>query len=183
LKILLLGIGNIMFADEGVGVHLCRLLSGKYRFSAADHTIEIVDGGTLAQLLSPIIAQFDYCVIFDCVAADGGKAGDVYFFDFTDIPNGVSYQGTAHEVEMLQTLAMMDLAGDRPPTKIIGIIPAAVEGTGLTMSEEVLKGAIVMEKVLVKHLTELGVNCEVIAPEISLQEVADQFGGKNGFGV
>ncbi|MDR1911745.1 MAG: HyaD/HybD family hydrogenase maturation endopeptidase [Helicobacteraceae bacterium] len=176
MKILLLGIGNIMFSDEGVGAHLSRLLKQKYRFSSVNHTIDIADGGTLAQLLAPLIAAYDYLIIFDCVCADNGEVGDVYFFDYKDMPNGVNWQGSAHEVEMLQTLSMMDLLGDRPTTKIIGVVPQIVEGTTLTMSEAIQNSAIVMEKTAIKHLEELGFLVETIDPNITIQQVADNFG-------
>jgi hydrogenase maturation protease len=165
-----------MFSDEGIGVHLSRLLKRKYRFSSAEHTIEIVDGGTLAQLLTPIIAQFDYCLIFDCISADDADFGDVFFFDYEDMPRGVHWQGSAHEVEMLQTLAMMDMLGDRPRTKIIGIVPQVVGDTTLTMTESAKKGALVMEQTAIAHIKDLGVAVETIEPELTIQQVANEFG-------
>jgi hydrogenase maturation protease len=165
-----------MFSDEGVGAHLSRLLKRKYRFSSLEHTIDILDGGTLAQLLTPVIAQYDYCIIFDCLNADNAEVGDVFFFDYEDMPRGVNWQGSAHEAETLQTLAMMDLLGDRPPVKIIGAIPARVEGTTLKLTETMRKSAIVMERAAIKHLTELGFQIEAIEPDLTIQRVADEFG-------
>jgi hydrogenase maturation protease len=176
MRILLLGIGNIMFSDEGVGVHLCRYIQQKYHFSSTSHTLDFIDGGTLAERLIPIIVQYDYVIILDCISADGGKAGDVYFFDFDDIPSHVSWQGSAHEVEMLQTLTMMDIVGDRPKTKIIGIIPKVVEGTTLELTSEIIKGSETMEKVLIKHLKELGFEVETLDEKIDIQSTAYSFG-------
>jgi len=173
LKVLILGIGNVMFSDEGVGVHLCRLVEQKYAFSSPEHTITFVDGGTLAERLIPIIVEYDSLIVLDCVDASDGVIGDVYFFDFENVPNSISFQGSAHEVEMLQTLTMMDMVGDRPPTKIIGIIPEVVADTTLKMTPAILKGSIVMEKTLIKHLSEIGFTCKQIS-EIDIQTVADQ---------
>jgi hydrogenase maturation protease len=165
-----------MFSDEGVGAHLSRLLQRKYRFSSAEHTLKIVDGGTLAQLLTPIIAESDYAIIFDCISADDAAIGEVYFFDYEDMPRGVSWQGSAHEVEMLQTLSMMDLTGDRPRAKIIGVIPERIESTTLELSERVQKGAIIMEQTAIKHLAELGFTIETIEPNLTISQVAREFG-------
>jgi len=173
LKVLILGIGNVMFSDEGVGVHLCRLVEQKYAFSSSEHSITFVDGGTLAERLIPIIVEYDYLIVLDCVDASDGQIGDVYFFDFENVPNSISFQGSAHEVEMLQTLTMMDMVGDRPPTKIIGVIPEVVADTTLKMTPAVLKGSLVMEKTLIKHLSELGFTCNQIS-DIDIQSVADQ---------
>jgi len=172
LKVLILGIGNVMFSDEGVGVHLCRLVEKKYAFSSPEHTLTFIDGGTLAERLIPVIIEYDYLIVLDCVDANDGEIGDVYFFDFDNVPNSISFQGSVHEVEMLQTLSMIDLVGDRPPTKIVGIIPEVVNETTLKMTSAVLKGSEVMEKVLLKHLSELGFSYQKIA-DLTIQEVAD----------
>ena len=172
MKVLILGIGNVMFSDEGVGVHLCRLVEQKYAFSSPEHTITFVDGGTLAERLIPIIVEYDYLIVLDCVDANDGEIGDVYFFDFENIPNTISFQGSVHEVEMLQTLTMMDLVGDRPPTKVIGIIPEVVDDTTLELTPAVLKGSSVMESVLLKHLVELGFTYQQIS-DIDIQSVAN----------
>ncbi|MDD3462876.1 MAG: HyaD/HybD family hydrogenase maturation endopeptidase [Sulfurospirillaceae bacterium] len=172
MKVLVLGIGNVMFSDEGVGVHLCRLVEQKYAFSSEQHSLHFVDGGTLAQRLIPVIAEYDYLIVLDCVDANDGKIGDVYFFDFDNVPESISWQGSAHEIEMLQTLKMMDMVGDRPPTKIVGIIPEVVNDTTLKMTPSVIKGSEVMEKTLLKHLEELGFSC-IKMSDIGIQEVAD----------
>ena len=161
-----------MFSDEGVGVHLCRHVEQKYKFSQPEHTITFVDGGTLAERLIPVIAEYEYLVVLDCVDAHDGKIGDVYFFDFDNVPNTITWQGSVHEVEMLQTLTMMDLVGDRPPTKIVGIIPEVVDDTTLELTPAVLKGSVVMESVLLKHLVELGFTYEQMS-DIDIQSVAN----------
>ncbi len=172
MKILALGIGNVMFSDEGVGVHLCHLLEEKYEFTSKEHQLDFIDGGTLAERLIPIISSYDYLIVFDCVDANDGKIGDVYFFDFENVPESISFQGSAHEVEMLQTLTMMDMVGDRPPTKIIGIIPEVVDKTTLKMTNAVKEGSRLMEKIFLKQTNELGFTYSV-KKEIDIQDVAD----------
>jgi len=172
MRILVLGIGNIMFSDEGIGVHLCRYIEKKYDFTSTSHTLDFIDGGTLAERLIPIMAQYDYIIVLDCISAEGGEFGDVYFFDFDNIPKHISWQGSAHEVEMLQTLMMMDIVGDRPKTKIVGIIPQRVGGTTLEMTQSTIKGSIVMEKVLISHLGELGFEAKVKDEKADIQEIA-----------
>ena len=172
MKVLILGIGNVMFSDEGVGVHLCRLVEQKYAFSSDEHTITFVDGGTLAERLIPIIAEYDYVVVLDCVDTTDGEIGDVYFFDFENVPNTITWQGSVHEVEMLQTLQMMDMVGDRPPTKIIGIIPEVIEDTTLQLTDAVIKSSSIMENILLKHLSEIGFTYQQIS-DIDIQSVAN----------
>lgn len=157
MNILVLGVGNILFGDEGIGVHLSNLLKLNYEFDG-EHKVEIVDGGTLAQRLIPLITQYDFVLILDCIDANEAKVGDVYHFSFDKIPNCITWAGSAHEVEMLQTLKMIEMMGDLPPTKIIGVKPFVV-GTDPTfeISDEVLKAAKIMEQVAIDELRGLGV--------------------------
>ena len=156
MKILLLGIGNLLFGDEGIGVHFINYMGTKYQFNG-EHSIDLVDGGTLAQRLIPIIVEYDRLIIIDTINAPGVKAGEVYFFDFEAVPDVLDWQGSAHEVEMLQTLNMMDLAGDRPQTMIMGVVPTVIEAIEFSLSKGVTDAVTLMESTLIDHLKTLGV--------------------------
>ena len=169
MKILVLGIGNLLFGDEGIGVHFINYMGEKYRFEG-EHQLDIVDGGTLAQRLIPIIVEYDKLIIIDTINAPGVKAGEVYFFDFDAVPDAVDWQGSAHEVEMLQTLTMMDLVGDRPQTMIMGVVPTIIEATEFSLSEGVADAVPLMEKTLVDHLKTLGIQ-SVKKSEVDIQAI------------
>jgi len=159
MKILVLGIGNLLFGDEGIGVHFINYIGEKYQFQS-EHQIDLVDGGTLAQRLIPIIVEYDRLIVIDTINAPGVKAGEVYFFDFEAVPDAVDWQGSAHEVEMLQTLTMMDLAGDRPPTMIMGVVPTVIEMTEFSLSEGVNSAVPMMERTLLDYLKTVGIEAE-----------------------
>ncbi len=172
MKILVLGIGNILFGDEGIGVHMINYLDEKYEFKG-EHQVDLIDGGTLAQRLIPIIVEYDKVFVFDTVDVDEPNIGDVYFFNFLDVPECVHWQGSAHEVEMLQTLEMIHMMGDLPDTKIIGVVPYVIgEDTTFTITEPVLKASELMEKILINELKKLNVEIEVKNPNASLQDIA-----------
>ena len=169
MKILILGIGNLLFGDEGIGVHFINYIGEKYRFDG-ENQVDIVDGGTLAQRLIPIIVEYDHVIIIDTINAPGVKAGEVYFFDFEAVPDAVDWQGSAHEVEMLQTLNMMDLAGDRPPTMIMGVVPTVIEATEFSLSKGVADAVPLMEKTLITYLNDLGVET-IKKGEVDMQSI------------
>lgn len=171
MKILILGIGNILFGDEGIGVHLSNLLKVNYTFSG-ESSVDIVDGGTMAQHLIPLITQYQQVLILDCIDANDAKVGDVYFFDFSAVPNNITWAGSAHEVEMLQTLKMIEMLGDLPPTKILGVKPFVI-GTDPTfeLSKEILQAAKIMEAKAIEYLESLDIKaCKKSNQD--LQEVA-----------
>jgi hydrogenase maturation protease len=148
-------------------------LDEKYEFKSNEHTIDLIDGGTLAQRLIPIITDYDKVVICDCVSAVDGSIGDVFFFDFTDVPEAVTWEGSAHEVEMLQTLQMIEMAGDLPETKIVGVVPYVIgENSTFDMTDEVLQASKVMEKAVLDYLKQNGVEVVLKNPDANLQEIA-----------
>ena len=136
--------------------------------------IRFIDGGTLASFLMPTMAEFDEILLVDCIDADGAKGGEVYFFDYDAMPKQISWSGSAHEVEMLQTLQMMDLCGDLPHVKILAVVPQRIEEASFKLSSVILKSSKTMEKTALKYLSDLGFAHEKIA-DLSVQDIADRF--------
>jgi len=163
-----------MFSDEGIGVHFAKMLQRNYTFKSSEHSIEFIDGGTLANLLMYIMVEFDKILLIDCIDADDGKIGDVYFFDYEVMPKAINWSGSAHEIEMLQTLQMLDLSDDRPQTHILGVVPKRIEPMSLKLSDEMQKAVAVMEKQALKFIADLGFSYEKIA-DFSVQDIADEF--------
>ena len=136
--------------------------------------IRFIDGGTLASFLMPTMAEFDEILLVDCIDADGAEGGEVYFFDYEAMPKQISWSGSAHEVEMLQTLQMMDLCGDLPHVKILAVVPRRIEEASFKLSSVILESSKIMEKTALKHLSDLGFAHEKIA-DLSAQDIADRF--------
>ncbi|MGX3044806.1 HyaD/HybD family hydrogenase maturation endopeptidase [Helicobacter sp. T3_23-1056] len=222
MRVLVLGIGNILFGDEGIGVHLMNYLKLNYKFthplnsspldsaptksstqktslpksnlpktslpksneldssenpkhSLEKYSLEFIDGGTLAQALIPLIVEYDFVLILDTVDVRGGKIGDVYSFPFDALPKQVSWAGSAHEVEMLQTLRLTQIMGDLPKIHIVGIIPEIIgEDTTFALSSELLSKVHTMEKEAIKQLESLGFVATKIDSPLSLQDIADK---------
>lgn len=139
--------------------------------------IRFIDGGTLASFLMPTMAEFDEILLVDCIDAEGAKGGEVYFFDYDAMPKQISWSGSAHEVEMLQTLQMMDLCGDLPHVKILAVVPQRIEEASFKLSSVILESSKIMEKTALKYLSDLGFAHEKIA-DLSAQDIADRFAKK-----
>ncbi len=161
MKILILGIGNVLFGDEGIGAYLAHYIEENYTFISNEHSVDVVDGGTLAQRLIPIIIEYDLVYVIDCVDVKDAKVGDIYFFDYDKIPPYITWQGSAHEVEMLQTLQMIDMYGDRPPTKIVGVVPYVIgEDSTFEITDKMKKASMKMVKIIIDELEKLGIEAK-----------------------
>lgn len=173
MNILILGIGNILFQDEGIGAHFIHFIDEKYEFTSKKHTISIVDGGTLAQRLIPEIVKYDKVFVVDCIDANNSKPGDVYFFDFLNSPDEIDWQGSAHEVEMLQTLNMIKMNGDLPSTNVLGVIPKRVaDDTTFELSEEIIKAVLTMEHTIVNAIKDLNIEVKIKKEDITIEEIS-----------
>jgi len=173
LKILILGIGNILFGDEGIGPHLANLIEDKYSFSSFNHSVDIIDGGTLAQRLIPIITEYDRVILIDCVNVDDGEIGDIYSFSFDKVPDFITWNGSAHEVEMLQTLQMIEMMGDLPPVKIVGVIPYVIgEDSTFSMTDEVVKASKTMERVIIDEIKSYEIEVKIKNDKIKIRDVS-----------
>jgi len=173
MNILILGIGNILFQDEGIGAHFVHYIDEKYEFVSKENSVDIIDGGTLAQRLIPLIIKYDEVVVVDCIDANNASAGEVYFFNFEKIPDTLNWQGSAHEVEMLQTLNMIQMNDDLPTTNVIGVIPKRlVDDTTFELSDEIISATNTMENTIKKHLKTLNVDMIRKDTDITIQEMA-----------
>ncbi|MFC2066060.1 HyaD/HybD family hydrogenase maturation endopeptidase [Chloroflexota bacterium] len=145
--ILILGVGNILLSDEGVGIRVVEAMKG---MTLPDH-VELMDGGTGAFDLFNIIADRDNVIIIDAVKG-GGEPGAVYRFRPDDISVQGQYLTSVHQVSLMDTLTMAKLTGCSPRDIVIyGIEPKKL-GWGLELSPEV---AAVIPRVIELVLNEL----------------------------
>jgi len=168
-SLLVLGVGNVFYGDEGAGVHLVHYLRQKYAFP--DH-VEVVDGGTLGWQLLNLIAEYDHVILVDAVCAPPGK---VYRFDRDHIPDEIGYgKLSSHEWEVPDLLSAMDLYGDLPEVVCvaIGVNPLEFETgeIGVTLSPTVRERMPALATVVERELAAQGVTPRVLRPELSADQ-------------
>jgi hydrogenase maturation protease len=131
-KTLILGIGNTLLADEGVGVHVANYLNQK----KLPDFVEVVDGGTGSFVLLGIMQNADRVILIDATI-DGEKPGTIKRLTpkfSKDYPKTL----TAHDIGLKDLLDAFYLLGDIPNIILyaISIAPLA-EGLSLELSSEV----------------------------------------------
>ncbi|MFH1842723.1 MAG: HyaD/HybD family hydrogenase maturation endopeptidase [bacterium] len=121
LRITILGVGNLLLTDEGVGVHVAQaLLSGLYPLPSE---VEVIEGGTDGFGLLHIITATDYLIIIDAVKG-GDEPGAIYRFDVADITTSVdTFKTSVHQISILEVLNFAELVGNKPETIIFGVEP------------------------------------------------------------
>lgn len=134
MKNIVIGVGNLLFKDEGVGILAAKYLEENYDFEG---DIEIIDGGTLGFKLMTYFQDYDNVIILDTVSIED-KAGDIFRLP-SDVLLGLGqYRKTAHEVEIVEMLEICSVLEKHAEVTIIGIIPEDIVSVkiGLTKTIE-----------------------------------------------
>jgi len=127
-----LGIGNILLRDEGIGCHVVHALE-----EIPLSEVGIIDGGTYSDIF-PTLKDVDKLIIIDAVKG-GGTPGQIYRFHLEDITLEQKPFLSLHDVGLVDDLMLMQLwhpnemgTGD---TVIIGVEPKEINW-GLELSPE-----------------------------------------------
>lgn len=141
--VLVLGLGNLLLTDDGLGLRLCELLAESGEF--ATHPVEFVDGGTQGMALLGRLENRSAIVILDAVGL-GAPAGTLHVLRGAELERLRAHRATtAHEGNALELLQTAQLLGETlGPVTVVGIEPGTVcTGIGLTREvEEALPGAL-----------------------------------------
>ena len=127
-RVTIIGMGNLLLTDEGIGVHVARAL----RKMDLPDGVEAIDGGTSPEI-SSYIESTEKLIVIDAMET-GGIPGSVYRIPIDDLTTEVAGLTSIHEVNLISMLKMMRLL-DRGPqdTVIIGIQPGDMDwGTELS---------------------------------------------------
>jgi hydrogenase maturation protease len=152
-KILVLGVGNILLKDEGVGVYVIKRLEEEYEFS---DNVEVFDGGTLGLRLTDQMTCADHVIVVDCVL-NNGKPGDLYRLVDEDLRLSVAFKQSMHDLDLLETLCCCEIIGQKPTAVVIGIEPEDYQSGYGTELTETLQAKVpeMMERVL-KEVKDAG---------------------------
>jgi len=130
LRAIILGIGNTILSDEGVGVHAAEALRAAY---ALPEGVEVIDGGTAGMELLDPLAGIDLLLVLDAVKAKRAP-GTVICLVGKEVPVFFRSKLSPHQVSICDVLASLEFAGDPPKDLVlIGCEPLSLElGTELT---------------------------------------------------
>ena len=178
-QILILGIGNILWADEGFGVRCVEELNRQYTFP---ENIKLMDGGTQGIYLVPHVQLCDVLVIFDAIDY-GLPCGQMKITEDGDVPMFMGAKKMSlHQTGFQEVLMTADLVGDLPEKMIlIGVQPMEIEDFGGSLRPETKEQIIPSIEKALSYLTDLGVSytqrkepladIDVLSPaELALEE-------------
>ena len=148
MKALVLGVGNVLLGDEGIGVRVVEELQNNYAFS---DDVELLDGGTAGIELLRYIENKDLLIIVDAMRA-GHPPGTVFKVEGEDVPKKFMTKVSPHQIGLSDLLAAGILSESIPPKIVLfGIEPEKLE-TGIYITDSVASN---LAKIVAAILDEL----------------------------
>jgi len=153
--ILILGVGNILLMDEGVGIRAVEQLEKRYAFS---DDVELLDGGTSGIELLRYICDREYLMIIDAIKS-GHPPGTVLRVEGEDVPKKFMTRISPHQIGLSDLLAAALLTDELPDHMLLlGVEPGSME-MKLGLTREVAAAMDKLIDTVVGELRRLG--CDV----------------------
>ena len=129
--VLILGIGNILHKDDGIGVYVVNhiLESGM----SVPEDADIVDGGTAGHDLIPLMKGYKKIIIVDALKAND-VPGSVYRFSPDHLDCGKKLF-SFHDFGIREILQSLRIMGENPVVEIIGIVPEDIDTLDIGISD------------------------------------------------
>jgi hydrogenase maturation protease len=117
----ILGIGNILLKDDGIGVHIVEKLKDENLPS----TVELVDGGTSTLDTLSYFLEYEKVIVIDSLKA-GYAPGNIYKIKPEDIKNYKRENLSIHDVQILDVVKLANMYEKYPDVTIFGIEPEEI---------------------------------------------------------
>jgi hydrogenase maturation protease len=151
-KVLVIGMGNVLMQDEGIGVRAVEELEQRYHIPDG---VEVVDGGTTGMELFEPMRGASSLIIADAVNT-GAAYGSLVRIANEEIPAFFQTKLSNHQLGISDLLALLALKGETPQqVTIVGMVPHSLENR-LGLTPEAEAGLTNMVQMLVEELAALG---------------------------
>ena len=122
--VLVLGMGNILLEDEGLGIRALELLEQRYEIPPE---VELMDGGTTGMGLLDDISGRQHVLVLDAVQT-GEPPGTLVKLAGDEVPVYFGMRISPHQLGLSDVLATLELSGERPAgVTVLGLVPLSLE--------------------------------------------------------
>lgn len=166
--IAVIGAGNVLFYDEGIGIFAQRYLDENYEFSS---NVTIVDGGVLGFQLMTYYQDYDKVLILDTITMHGEERGTIYSIPAEELLGLGSYKQNAHEVEIVEMLEICSLLDKMADVKIIGIVPEDIIEVRTDLTSKLKANFNNFVNTAINELKNMGVEIKEKENKKSLEEI------------
>ncbi|MBU0752218.1 MAG: HyaD/HybD family hydrogenase maturation endopeptidase [Gammaproteobacteria bacterium] len=124
MKTVVLGIGNLIMQDEGVGVRVIEALERDHPMPAG---VTLIDGGTSAMEMLDELSDLDHLIVVDAINA-GKPPGTLVRIEGEEVPSFFRTRLSPHQIGLPDVLASLEFLGAQPKKMVIlGVQPQTME--------------------------------------------------------
>ena len=171
MRVALIGLGNIMFCDEGVGVYLAKYIESNYDF---ENQLEIVDGGLLGFWLMRYLNSYDAVIIVGASSHEA-KVGAITVDDKDKILALGQTRKSANEAELVIMLEVAALAGSEANVEMIGIVPEDTLSVSNALSDAMYDSFDTLVKTTSEVLKKYGITLKQKSTTIPIEEIVNNY--------
>jgi hydrogenase maturation protease len=122
--VLVLGLGNVLIEDEGVGIAALEYLRCYYDF---DHNVELLDGGTSGMALLEDLRNRHTVIVLDAVST-GHAPGELVMLENAAVPAFLNNRVSPHQLALSDVLAILRFSDEQPEyIAVIGVEPVSLK--------------------------------------------------------
>jgi len=159
--ITILGLGNILMTDEGVGVHTVNEFERRYE---VPEYVEIVDGGAAGLDLIPFIEGREKVMMVDAVNFDR-EPGYIDLLENESIPIRLTQKASMHHLGLMDVLCIVRMSGNIPNELcLIGIQPKSLD-LGIDMTKEIWDKVDELIERIAAKLRDWNIPCVLRSPQ------------------
>jgi hydrogenase maturation protease len=161
MRIVVLGVGNILLSDEGIGVRAIEKLQLDYDLPPE---VVVIDGGTTGMEMLEDLSNADHIIIIDAVRSGKAPASIVKLVN-EQVPVFFKTKLSPHQIGLSDVLATLEFIGEQPGgVTVIGVEPVSLE-TSMALSPQVEARLPEVMDLVVAELRQLGVAVNSVVPE------------------
>jgi hydrogenase maturation protease len=155
-RITVLGVGNVLYTDEGFGVRVVERMEERYLFP---DDVLVIDGGVLGVNLLGILSQPQYLIVVDIVRY-GKEPGSLYRLAEEEIPKRILAKMSLHQVDLIEALTLCQALDHVPETVIVGVEPEDMTTFQMELTATIEGKIDAVIDMVLKELDRLGATYE-----------------------
>jgi hydrogenase maturation protease len=151
-KVLILGVGNILLDDEGIGVHVIKYLEKQ---ELPSH-VSLLDGGTGGFYILSVLEEFQHIIMIDATI-DGSEPGTLTVLEpkfASDFPTALS----SHDIGLKDLIESAALLDHLPKIYLITVSISQEQDMNMELSEEIKKTIPSIHQLILKIIRQINTN-------------------------
>lgn len=171
-KVAVIGSGNVLFRDEGIGVYAAKCLKENYKFSPS---IEIIDGGGLGFSLISILLDYDSIIILNTSSKRDTSAGAIFVQTQEEFLDSLALKKTVNELEIAQMLQACSLSQKSAQVYFVSMVPEDILSTEVGVSRSTQESWQKYLCAIIEQIESCGIEIEKKEKILTLDEVVRLF--------